>query len=294
VELDHYYELESSNENYQQYKIFSRLDANSNWQHVGWMEFNKTTPPGCGNATPCSDLPEPPIVVLDTQPNGFSNVDVCADLNTAAGFQPVFSQELGNVLPDPCYNAQTQRWQYKFSNGNTVHFNVIIDVCLDNIQSLGFNLIDDYDDFPLNYSCENVMQDMIGHLFYPPKINIGGYFLKSILIRHELEHKLYFENILYGLKNEFQNDMYMDPKNCADFPTTLAAYNYFSSIKTENLLKWWDKAIEVSDKETGLEGFDKFDEWSQKIFWAHERATHLKIYKYIFEKINAARNFYCL
>lgn len=226
--------------------------THQDWYDATTFEFTATTPPGCGNAPLCSGLPEPPTVILDIQQNNFENVDVCADINNAAGFQPVFTQQLSSVLPDPCFNEQTQKRQYKFSNGHTVHFNVVIDVCLNNIQYWGFNLIDDFDDFPLNYGCENVMHDMINHLFHPPRVNLGGYFVKSILIRHELEHKWYFENILNGLKNEFQNDMYMDPKNCFDLPTYLDAYNYFISIQYQNLLKWWDKAIEIRDNETGL------------------------------------------
>jgi hypothetical protein len=291
IDVPIYYVLISETE----YKLWGNLNGQPACE-FGYVKFYSSTPPGCNNATPCSGPPELPTVILDIQQNLFENVDVCSDINNAAGFQPVGIQQLGALQPDPCFNKQTQRWQYEFANGHTVHFNVVIDVCESNINYFGFNLIDDYEDFPVNYGCQNVMHDMIGHLFYPPEVNLGGYFVRSILNRHELEHKWYFQNILLGLQNEFQNDMYMAPKNCADLPTVLDAYNYFNSIKVQNLLKWWKKAVEIKDNETELYKTNNEEEkWLRdKIFWAHERATQLKISKFIFQKINTARNYYCL
>lgn len=302
--LEHYFQLLSSTETHWSYEIKARLTENHPWQHAAYMDLMKTTPPGCYICSgsfdeSCEECIDPqkllPEINLVNTGNGFDSIDVCKDSTAAAGFNIVAVNALVNYNFElnACFNKQLQRWWFNIT-GDTLHFRYILDFCPQNIEELGGTLIENYQNFPSEYGCENIMQDMFGHLFYPPRISIGGYFVKSILIRHELEHKWYFQNILDELKNEFQSDMYTDPKNCADIPTTLEAYNYFVSIKTENLLKWWDKAIERRDKETGLKGFDKFDAWKQRILLAHENATQLKIYKYIFQKINAARNFYCL
>jgi len=249
------------------------------------------SPPGCDNAPPCNSLPIPPNIELSVKPNFFGNVNVCSETGTAAGFQPVGGPfvDLNSIIPEVCYNSQTQTWQYKFSNGHTIIFNVVIGYCPFNINVWGGNLINDYEDFPTNYSCENIVRDLLNHLYYPVKVKLtGSYVLKSILEEHELEHAQYFKNILERLKDEYFNDMYKDLKNCNEIPTVQSAISYFTAINDVYLTRYWDKACETNEIETGLSGIK--DDWlREKIIYAHEQRTHLKIYRFIFQKIIAVR-----
>jgi hypothetical protein len=267
----------------------SGLDATS-------FEFTATTPPGCGQADVCSGPPVPPNINLVIQQNGFPHIpglpgiNVCDEQLNASGFEPagINAVDLNSVQHNVCFNEQTQTWQYEFAYGHTIDFNVVIDYCGLNINSLGGILVDDYQNIPLNYPCEKLIRDLSGHLSYPVVIYPGSYVLKSVLEAHELQHKEYFKNILEETKSMFHDDMYKDLKDCDDFPNVQFAHNYFNQIKIQNIYKYYDAANERREIESGLSGIK--DGWlKDKIFWNHERRTNLKIYKFIIQKIIAAQ-----
>jgi|GEM_PF-2275564 hypothetical protein len=147
---------------------------------------------GCGSAPKCNTPPELPKVGLKENKNGFDGYDGCGDKLDAVGyFHPIDLKKnyLADFQLDVCYNETTDNWQFKVVGGS-LYFNVIKDICDDNVRSHHMITITDtaqlktldsleafkaYDDF--NY------QKTYGHH------RANGYFLYKASLAHEGVHE---------------------------------------------------------------------------------------------------------
>lgn len=91
---------------------------------------------GCSSAPKCNTVPVPPKIGLKVNKSGFDGIDVCKIRPKAAGyFIPVENKYLSDFELDVCYNETADNWQFKVV-GDTLYFNVIKDMCDENIFNL--------------------------------------------------------------------------------------------------------------------------------------------------------------
>jgi len=261
-------------EDHWRYNIYAREDENSQFEHVGWIDFYKTTPPGCdfcneaGDAAceECIDnnniLPETNLVEV---PVGTDGMDPCADHTLLGGITIIKYNSLinYNFILNACYNTELQRWWFSIE-GNALEFKYVLEYCDQNITNKGVTLIDDYENFPQGYGCDLILRDIQAQYIYGNLPPAGGYVLKSMLEAHELKHYLDFAVTLDVDKEElFQNLLEIAP-SCEDFNTKEQATTFWIINFSPLLYAYWDQAIAEREKYSKGKGYEEQTHWKSR------------------------------
>jgi hypothetical protein len=267
------------------------LKTNGYWSRATNLEFVPTTPPECGNTTTCSTISNIPDINLIQHANGFEGIDICLDPSLMSGFVPI-PYGMNYIQPyqiNVCFNLQTQKWEFSFDNLNTINFNIIIDICPNNIINQNAILIDDYQNFPPEYGCANIIEGIKKHYDYPMH-NSGSYVLQSILLAHENQHKLHFQGVLEEIKDDSFIEL-LEDKNCGDFINESEALIYYQNKARDIILNYWKDANKIDEDRTGLTAFNQFPPNPIPMI-GREKFIQRKIYSLIDQKYLSAVLFY--
>jgi hypothetical protein len=224
------------------------------WRSSGYILFTETTPPGCyacseNRDESCEECIDPlnllPEINLVNAGNGFDSIDVCENDSVGAGFNvPGNGLVNYNFEMNACFNTQLQRWWFNIV-GDTIHFRYILDFCNQNIEEMGGTLIEDYQNFPSEYGCENILRDLNNHYSNPVEISNGGYVLKSILEAHESQHLADFDTALNAEKEVLLQQLKDEEiKLCEDFGSVEDARQYWFGVFGPKIIDMWDRARE--------------------------------------------------
>lgn len=267
------------------------LHTNGHWYRATTLEFVATTPPECGNTTTCTTISNIPDINLIQHANGFEGINICLDPSLISGFVPI---PYGRNYIQPyqinvCFNLQTQKWEFSFDNQNTISFNIIIDMCPNNIINQHSILINDYQNFPPEYGCENIIRDIKKHYDYPLD-NSGSYTLQSIELAHEEQHKLHFQGVLEEIKDNSFMEL-LEDKNCGDFINESEALIYYQNKARDIISNYWKDANKIDEDRTGLTAFNQYP-YNPIPMIRHEKFIQHKIYSLIDQKYLSAVLFY--
>jgi hypothetical protein len=266
-ELEYYFQLILPNDAGISYQIFARLNESSPWVVVGRMNFTHSDPPGCYSCSEVSDdacdecidnnnlLPDINLVQVE---NGYGGVNVCSDPDNAGGFNIIADDGLENInfILNACFNSQLDRWWFSIV-GNELRFRYILDFCSEDIQKKGGTLIENYQDFPSDYGCDNILRDLNNHYDYPVQIAKGGFVLKSIIEGHELEHYLDFVIALQVEKEVLFQELLDVAPLCEDFNSVETATTYWRVNRFGKLLyDFWDRVCDERDKHSKAPGYE--------------------------------------
>ena len=267
-------------------------DIWGNWTLATTVKFTATTPPACDDGFLCTTSQALPEINLVQRENGFSSIDICGEPDLMSGFLPV-PAGYDYVLPyeiSVCFNSQTQLWQFSFDNQNSILFNIIIDMCPDNITHQKAILINDYNNFPPEYGCDNIIRDIKKHYEYPMKSS-GSYVLESIWLAHEERHKLHFQGVIDEILNDSFDEL-LESKDCQELQNASEAKNYYEGKASLLIPAFWKKANKIDEDRTGLTALYRRFFPDDKPMWRHERFIHSKIYSLIDKKLLQAILFY--
>ncbi len=258
-------------------------DIWGNWTLATTVKFTATIPPGCSTASDCVEENYLPEVKLNEVLNGYAGYDVCDDeMNPLEAVKPIFGDPLYDFKFSSCYNRQFQHWWFNLDNNHSFLINYIRATCEENVPR-DRELIYDWQDFPIDYGCDNMILDLFNNMNYGG--GIAHYLLESIIDLHEQEHVNDMQNLIEKNLDKFYDELLTDPKGCEDF-SSIEEVEYYWQDKLNRCFDEYKTNIQNSFRMYRLEFGKNREDYEYAV---HDRII---IKSAIYNQIYLVCNFY--